>query len=240
MSRIGAQRVVNNFSGGLVTEANQLTFPENSLSEAYNVELGVDGSIQTRGAFDSSRGSLTMSIPGFTDFRNISTVKKFYWKEKRATLVVYIVSTAGGGVIFSLVKDDGTIISADRGVNTGSTFAVADAETYFDVGFSANEFLFTLKFKEGSYSRNIVYYGRLSANGDTLQISKAYVPGSSTSSTRDPATGDYYVNVQGGTNNYYFDVWTDGSIQSCKIYWNGVKVYEGVYSNPVTVGTTVY
>lgn len=239
MSRIGAQRVVNNFSGGLVTEANQLTFPENSLSEAYNVELGVDGSIQTRGAFDSFRGSLTMSIPGFTDFRNISRIKKFYWKEKRATLVVYIVATNGGGVIFSLIKDDGTIISDDRGVNSGTTFSISDAETYFDVGFSANEFLFTLKFKEGGYSRNIVYSGRISPNGNSLQISGGYLPGSSSSSTRSPSSGYFYTYNQ-PTPSYYFDTWSDGGDSYCKIYWNGTKVFDGLYSSSVVVGNSTY
>lgn len=235
MSRIGAQRVVNNFSGGLVTEANQLTFPENSLSEAYNVELGVDGSIQTRGAFDSLRGSRTMSVPGFTDFRDISAVKKFYWKEKRSTLVVYIISTTGGGVVFSLVKDDGTIISADRGVNPGSTFSISDAEKYFDVGFSSDEFLFTLKFKEGLYSRNIVYSGKLSEDGGTLRISEGYSTATSTSSLREPAVGFYDDYPQ-----YGYVISIDPWSMWASIYWNGTKVYQGAPGSAIVVGDHTY
>lgn len=242
MSRIGAQRVVNNFSGGLVTEANQLTFPENSLSEAYNVELGVDGSIQTRGAFDSFTGSMTINASGFPDFRNIAAVKKFYWKEKKATLVAYIVDSTIGGVLLALIKNDGSMIWAEEGVPPLSTASSEDLIKYFDVGFSADEFLFSFKYDQGGYSRTTVYSGRLSDDESSLILSDPYDP-SISSSVREPAEGSYYEGGSGGPAYYYgfgrglLPYW-----EGTTIYWDGVRVFNAtqeIYPS-VSVGEYTY
>src|SRR5690606_34028660 len=97
MSRIGAQRVVNNFSGGLVTEANQLTFPENSLSKAINVELGVDGSVEVRGAFSKLLRTHTLpdtSTPDYPWLKTLVKIRVFNWEERGSVLVAFIYEGA--------------------------------------------------------------------------------------------------------------------------------------------------
>lgn len=62
MPRQAAPKIYANFTGGLVTEANQLSYPENAAIDIDNLDINEDGSVQRRAglAYD---GTTTLSLP---------------------------------------------------------------------------------------------------------------------------------------------------------------------------------
>lgn len=85
MSRTSAQQAVNNFTGGLVTEASPLKFPQNSLSKAMNVECTIEGDLRVRAPYNNVEGTADASVD-----ETITHVKKFFWKEKNRQVIVYV------------------------------------------------------------------------------------------------------------------------------------------------------
>lgn len=100
MARANAQRQVNNFAGGLVTEAGPLNFPENSLSTAFNVVINRDGSAEARRPFSTRTGQLDGNISTITDTVNLQSITPHYWEET--------------GAIVLLVKDIPTVLGPNR------------------------------------------------------------------------------------------------------------------------------
>ena len=85
---------VNNFSGGYITEATDLNFPQNSFSDVSNFVIKRDGSIARRLGMDLEKNStiIDSNEPKSTTFDSISTYR---WKEvggsiEREFLVVQV------------------------------------------------------------------------------------------------------------------------------------------------------
>lgn len=62
MPRQAATKVYANFTGGLVTEANKLSYPENAAVAIDNLDINEDGSVQRRAGVDFD-GALTVEMP---------------------------------------------------------------------------------------------------------------------------------------------------------------------------------
>ena len=94
MARVGGQRQSNNFVGGLVTEANPLNFPENSLSQAMNVVINSDGSLEARKPFSRPSGAGGLNIFDLPNlFSEVESVavddfETYYWEENNALIQV--------------------------------------------------------------------------------------------------------------------------------------------------------
>lgn len=79
MVRQAAPKVYANFTGGLITEANPLSYPENAALDMVNLDLQEDGSVSRRAglAFDNS-DVIPFPASGFTLFDTATNV--FKWK----------------------------------------------------------------------------------------------------------------------------------------------------------------
>lgn len=164
MPRASAQRQVNNFVGGLVTEASPLNFPPNSLSQASDVVIGRDGSISSRKPFSKEYTSIpeaawTAATKLQAAFRLVS-VRKFFW-ESRDVLVIsigHIDSNAHEGVsIFLFDVDSDGELSFRNVFEIGRTFpdATLDDIGYFrdlDIDFDENTMFFNIREEVYSYN----------------------------------------------------------------------------------------
>ena len=88
----GGEQLVNNFSGGIITEVSPLSFPENSLSKAMNIEIDKDGGIRSRKPFNKVEKTINIQgifddTPSFSE--KVLKVSKIYWKEKDVHLIVF-------------------------------------------------------------------------------------------------------------------------------------------------------
>ncbi len=112
MARAGAVRQVNNFTGGLVTEASPLSFPENSLSKALNVELDVDGSLSVRkpysrdlGLCETSDVLSAMLTPSSNEGDRLVGTLPFHWKEEDILIVVYFFQSKIVETLYSVATE---------------------------------------------------------------------------------------------------------------------------------------
>lgn len=110
MSRSAAIKAYANFSGGLVTEANLLSYPENAASALMNLDLNEDGSISRRAGIQFDSGD-TYNIPAGRLVNDTAT-NVFKWESVNGDPNLNIaVIQIGDSLYFYYIKD-GVIISA--------------------------------------------------------------------------------------------------------------------------------
>lgn len=115
MARASAQRQVNNFVGGLVTEAGPINFPENSLSVAENVVINRDGSLSSRKAFSKQNfqffigagtpqgflNSALFEARGPSDGDDVAEILNFefhHWQQRDAYVIILSYLSTGDRV----------------------------------------------------------------------------------------------------------------------------------------------
>lgn len=74
MARSGAVAVENNFSGGLITEATGMNFPENSASDMLDVDLRNDGALTRRQGFAPELGYVEQTVTS-----NPTVITEYVW-----------------------------------------------------------------------------------------------------------------------------------------------------------------
>jgi hypothetical protein len=75
MAQKNAVLVENSFVNGLVTEATGLNFPDKAVTETYDCEFDIDGSVYRRTAIDLEENYITKTID-----RNASAIKTYLWQ----------------------------------------------------------------------------------------------------------------------------------------------------------------
>lgn len=157
MARVGTQSAVVNFSGGLVTEASPLTFPENSLSVAKNIEIGMDGTVRSRRPFQKIETSFNSGLSLTASYIKI---KKYSWREKDRQVIVFVEPNAYG---FKILDADGTSFSGRYSPPTGVTL---NNPELLNVSFVDDHFFFVVNVRDtlSNYTQNFStlvkgYYG---------------------------------------------------------------------------------
>lgn len=153
MARLGAQRVVNNFAGGLVTEASPLAFPENSLSKAMNIEIMADGSCKSRPMFSQFEWSrpIGTGVPGPYPIKTNSVLRKFEWRERNGVVLVIVSDDT---MTFVIHKEEGTT-SLQLSIPLSHTLS-EDAGKYIDLSFTEDSIYFVAPLKNQG-NRNTLY-----------------------------------------------------------------------------------
>lgn len=95
MARQSGIIVENNFTGGLITQASGLNFPENACTETYNCEFSLDGSVQRRLGIDFENNYATKSID-----RANSVVSSYVWKNVGGNGDITLVVLQVGATIY--------------------------------------------------------------------------------------------------------------------------------------------
>lgn len=110
MPQSAATKVYLNFSGGFVTEANPMVFPENTAKEIDNIDLKRQGQIQRRLGLEFETGAEYMGDT-FTE-EQISTyaITKHEWRSVNGT----------GNLNFLVVQIGGTLYFFDLGADSVS------------------------------------------------------------------------------------------------------------------------
>lgn len=247
MARLSAQRAVNNFSGGLVTEANELSFPENSLSKAINIEVVADGSCKSRPTFSSLDWSLDSR--DYAGVRSLISLKKFQWDQQEASFVACIGTDIGGGATLSLLfikdgvqkilqfsKKPGTTIDRDAIVNN------------FDASFTEDSVFFPISYHEGGYLRTSIYRVKTDEVFSSFEISPHYtgVVAPAPGPVREPQTGYLYSRLNNDTHFRTYPQGNDG-YRAYEWWWDDVlvnftEIYDGLPTSvtQVVVGPWTY
>lgn len=79
MPRTAATKVYANFTGGMVTEANQLSYPENAAIDIDNLDINENGSIQRRAGL-AYEGEITKNIPSTSNPIATTATKTSKWE----------------------------------------------------------------------------------------------------------------------------------------------------------------
>jgi hypothetical protein len=80
MPRASTRKNINNFVGGLNTEASPLSFPETTAKEIDNVDLGKDGSLKRRRGLEYELGYSFMEEEFTEEFLSTAAVTAFEWE----------------------------------------------------------------------------------------------------------------------------------------------------------------
>lgn len=94
--------VENNFINGLVTEATGLNFPENAVTETYDCEFDLDGSVYRRPGFDLEDNYLTKDID-----RSAVVVSTYLWTNVAGDGSVTVLVLQVGDTLY-FYETDGT------------------------------------------------------------------------------------------------------------------------------------
>ena len=253
MARSAAAQIVNNFVGGLVTEANGLTFPPNSLSKAMNVEIGVDGSIYTRTPFSRNTSNMDWqeTIPSSTFLFN----KIFHWDAIGFTVVAtcYIDE-----FIITILDTTGQATSTAAAYSLNATRTAENLKD-FDIAFSNDSAYYAIPTILEDTGRVVSYISCIKYDkaSNSFTVTLPYSEDTSQSTVRTPATGDFWDGRTGtvldgrGVSEYRDNrVWnwpTDGianrvvpKSQSSLIH-NGVTYKLGYFKESTSiVGGDVY
>lgn len=87
--------VENNFTGGLITQASGLNFPENACVETYNCEFSLDGSVQRRAGIDFETNYTTKTIN-----RDGCAVNSYVWRNVGGNGDVTLIVLQVGATIY--------------------------------------------------------------------------------------------------------------------------------------------
>ena len=235
MARINAQKAINNFNGGLVTEASQLSFPENSLSKAMNVTIKTDGSISSREAFDNEVNSFNFSSETFSSLfpadKSPARVKKYRWRERDGNVIVFFYRSGDNSntedyIVFVIIKD-GVELPIKYSATAPYTLDIDHAIDYMDLAFTPDGFYFPVRLIEGSYTRSVIHKVDCPEDSTTCELSQDYT-GIGSTATREPTTGYNYS--YSTSPKYYADVYFTLEDLHCDLYWDNVKVYDGPWS----------
>lgn len=79
MTRQSAPKIYANFTGGLVTEANKLSYPENAAVDMDNLDINENGSVQRRAGLGFD-GTLTESLPATTTTLASTATTSHKWR----------------------------------------------------------------------------------------------------------------------------------------------------------------
>lgn len=107
--------VENNFINGLITEATGLNFPENAVTETYDCEFDLDGSVYRRPGFDLEANYTTKDI----DRENVA-IATYLWKNVAGDGSVTILVIQVGNTLY-FYETDGTGIFSTGAQSTTVT-----------------------------------------------------------------------------------------------------------------------
>lgn len=99
--------VENNFVNGLITEATGLNFPDNAVTETYDCEFDLDGSVYRRPGFDLEGNYITKDID-----RTGVVVSSYLWRNVAGNGSVTIAVVQVGDVIYFYETNGTGIFSA--------------------------------------------------------------------------------------------------------------------------------
>lgn len=127
--------VDNNFVNGLITEATGLNFPPNAVTETYDCEFNVDGSVNRRLGFDFESGYSTKTIN-----RTNAVVSSYLWR-----------NVSGDGDVSVVVLQVGaTLYFYKTGQSAYSDGAVADTITLTQVASAPTPESVECQFSDGN------------------------------------------------------------------------------------------
>lgn len=132
--------VENNFINGLITEATALNFPENAVTEAYDCEFDLDGSVYRRPGFDLEPNYETKDI----DRSNVA-VSTYLWSNVAGNGLVTVLVMQVGNTIYFYETDGTGLFSPGAQATTVTLTPVAGAPiiTTTEVQYSdGNGYLF--------------------------------------------------------------------------------------------------
>jgi len=136
MSQTISQRVVNSFVRGLVTEANELTFPENASIDELNCDLQRNGSRRRRKAVSLEAGAVSSNFTLTAD----DVVSAFVWENvgEQAGLDFLVVHSGTFLYFYELVSAN--VSSNQKGFsvdlstyNVANDFSISSSYTQFVV-----------------------------------------------------------------------------------------------------------
>ena len=95
---------INNFVGGLITESNALSFPQNASTEIENFVLNRDGSIKRRLGFDLEPRGVLVSPPSSTNSVFPPEAEVFKWVDVAgiSDFSVLVVQTDNAITLYNL------------------------------------------------------------------------------------------------------------------------------------------
>lgn len=94
--------VENSFINGLVTEATGLNFPEKAVTETYDCEFDIDGSVYRRTAIDLETNYITKTID-----RSASVIKTYLWQNVAGNGDITVAVAQVGNTLY-FYETDGT------------------------------------------------------------------------------------------------------------------------------------
>ena len=130
MPRSAATKIYANFTGGLITEANSLSYPENAASDIVNLDLQEDGSVNRRPGleFDDS-DSISVDLGGRLLFETATNVFKWEAVSGDPSLDIAVVQM-GDTLSFYYIREnkvsDSVNIAADP-ITLTDTFRPSDS-----------------------------------------------------------------------------------------------------------------
>lgn len=122
MSQTPVQSVENNFTQGLITEATGLNFPENAVTETYNCEFNIDGSVNRRIGLDFEETFSTKTIN-----RTDTVVNTFLWTDVAGDGNTNVIVAQVGGTLYFYESDDSGNFSPGASSSTVTLSPVSGA-----------------------------------------------------------------------------------------------------------------
>ena len=110
----------NNFTGGLITEASPLSFPENSCLDILNMDINVDGSVSRREGLRPQTGETIVSSIAYTSYT--SQAPTYVWRQAGGITGNNLVCVQDGNAIRFYKEQDN--------LNTGAIAAIVNLVTY--------------------------------------------------------------------------------------------------------------
>lgn len=124
MAQKGAILVENTFVNGLVTEATGLNFPEKAVTETYDCEFDIDGSVYRRTAFDLEDNYTTKTID-----RTASVINTYLWQNVAGNGDVTVAVVQVGNTLHFYETDGTGIFSTGEQSTTVTLTPVSGAPT---------------------------------------------------------------------------------------------------------------
>lgn len=131
MPRQAATKVYANFTGGLITEANPLSYPENAAVDLDNLDINEDGSIQRRAGIDYD-GTLTKALPSVSSpiANTATTVHKWNAVNGNPDRIIAVIQVADR-LDFYYIRDTELLSStpAAASITMNTTFRASASTT---------------------------------------------------------------------------------------------------------------
>jgi hypothetical protein len=211
MPRQKEQLIYNSFSGGLITEASPLTFPDGASIDESNFELTKQGYRKRRLGIDtiSDYQSIEQSSP------NPKDVVTFLWEDSGNTGETYLVvsirnevliynitsATPGDNLVYKTILDYKGSSTVDFTAHSGSLIAASGAQTITVIRALGND-LFTER-KDKLKVRDRVGVADYVKNED-LEVENVDLRNAEKAGLR-PTAEDLYLDGAAGTENISFD-----------------------------------